>query len=129
MNNLFRSKFNPIGMILDIFAANGKRRIFYSIQTLVMLAISVLTIYGLKVLFTYTINENFILFIVGAIFAVITLIIITLPVLLASIMLFIASLIGTIKSDERGMNAICLVIIIIAIVLTIVFTSLVLTSF
>ncbi len=129
MNNLFRSKFNPIGMILDIFAANGKRRIFYSIQTLVMLAISVLTIYGLKVLFTYTIDENFILFIVGAIFAVITLIVITLPIFIASIMLFIASLIGAIKSDERGMNAICLVITIIAIVLTIVFTSLLLTSF
>lgn len=72
-------------MILDIFAANGKRRIFYSIQTLVMLAIYVLTIYGLKVLFTYTIDENFLLFIVGAIFAVITLIVITIIAIVLTI--------------------------------------------
>ncbi len=108
-------------MILDIFAASGKRRIFYAVQTLIMLAILVLAIYGLKVMFNSTIEENFILFIVGTALCIITLIIITLPVVIASIMLFIASLKGTIKSDERGANAVSLIIIIIAIILTIIF--------
>lgn len=129
MRNLFQSRFTPIGMILDIFAASGKRRISYAIQTLVMLAISVLAIYGLKVMFNFTIDENFVLFIVGTAFCVMTLIIVTLPVIIASIMLFIASLIGTIKSDERALNAVSLIITIIAIVLTIIFIYLVLAVF
>lgn len=129
MRNLFKSRFTPIGMILDILAASGKRRISYAIQTLIMLAISVLAIYGLKVMFNFTIEENFALFILGTILCVITLIIITLPVIIASIMLFIASLIGTIKSDERVANAISLIITIIAIILTIIFIFLVLVVF
>lgn len=129
MRNLFKSRFSPIGMILDIFAASGKRRISYAIQTLIMLAISVLAIYGLKVMFNFTIDENFALFIVGTTLCVITLIIIVLPVIIASIMLFIASLIGTIKSDERASNAVSLVITIIAIILTIIFIYLVLAVF
>lgn len=129
MRNLFQSRFTPIGMILDIFAASGKRRISYAIQTLIMLAISVLAIYGLKVMFNFTIDENFALFIVGTTLCVITLIIIALPVIIASIMLFIASLIGTIKSDERASNAVSLVITIIAIILTIIFIYLVLAVF
>ena len=113
MQNLFRSKFSPIGMTLDIFAADGKRRIFYAFQTLVMLAISVLAVYGLKVMFNQTINENFLLFIIGTILCIITLISITLPVIIASIMLFFASLVGMIKSDvnaERTLQVLLLLL-------------------
>ncbi len=120
MRNLFRSRFTAIGMVLDICAASGKRRIFYAFQTLVMLAISVLAIYGLKVMFTYTIDEDFVLFVVGTALCLITLIFVALPVVIASIMLFFASLIGTFKSDERGANAVSLVVTTIAIVLAIV---------
>lgn len=129
MNNLFKSRFTPIGMILDIFAAGGKRRISYAFQTLIMSAISVLAIYGLKIMFNYTIDENFVLFIVGTALCIITLIIIALPVVIASIMLFIASLIGTIKSDQRAANAISFIITIISIILTIIFTYLVIAVF
>ena len=129
MQNLFRSKFSPIGMTLDIFAADGKRRIFYAFQTLVMLAISVLAVYGLKVMFNQTINENFLLFIIGTILCIITLISITLPVIVASIMLFFASLVGMIKSDERGKNATSFIVTIISILLTIVGIYLVIAVF
>ena len=116
-------------MTLDIFAADGIRRIFYAFQTLVMLAISVLAVYGLKVMFNQTINENFLLFIIGTILCIITLIIITLPVIVASIMLFFASLVGMIKSDERGKNATSFIITIISILLTIVGIYLVIAVF
>ena len=126
MGNLFRSKFTAIGMLLDILSASGKRRIFYAFETLVMLAISVLSVYGLQVLFTSTISENFLLFIFGVILAIAALVTIGLPVIIASIVLFFATLIGSFKGEEKGANAFSLIIVIIAIVLTIVFLSLIL---
>lgn len=128
MKNLFRSKFSPIGMVLDIVAAPGKRRIFYAFQTLVMLGISLLAVYGLKVMFNYTINEDFILFVIGTFFCVLTLILVTLPVLIASGMLFIVTLIGSFKKDERGANLFSFLIVTVAIILTIVFLILIFSS-
>lgn len=125
MKNIFRSKFSPIGMVLDIAAADGKRRIFYAFQTLVMLVISLLSAWGLRELFAHTLEENFLLFIIGAALCVIVLLVIALPVVIASLMLFFTTLVCSFKGDEKGKNFFAFLVVLVAIVLTTVFLFLI----
>lgn len=114
-------------MMLNVFSADGKRRVFYAFQTLVMFAISLLALYGLKVMFTHTIEESFVLFIIGTILSIGVLIGIAIPVVIASIMLFFATLIGTFKGDEKRANALSLIVTIISVTATIIVAYLILT--
>ena len=92
-----------------------------------MFAISLLALYGLKVMFTHTIEESFVLFIIGTILSIGVLIGIAIPVVIASIMLFFATLIGTFKGDEKRANALSLIVTIISVTATIIVAYLILT--
>ena len=124
MANPLKPIFAFFDHLSKIIAANGTKRIIYSIIQAICIGIFIGLIWAFKYLWVGTLDTgdiNFFVGIIGLFFTVLGLLLFLLPGFIWQIILFIVSLIASFKSDERVKNIIAFIISIISFILAGVF--------